>query len=69
MNFFIIIKKGGTSTVFKNRVLRRIFGPKMDKVTGGVRKLHNDELHDLYSSPSKIKIIKSKRMGWGGHVT
>jgi hypothetical protein len=44
--------------VFENRVLRRIFGPKRDEVTGEWRKMHNDELHDLYSSPSKIRIIK-----------
>jgi hypothetical protein len=47
-----------------NRVLRRIFGPK----TGGWRKLHNEELHKLYSSPSIIRIIKSRRMRWVGHV-
>jgi hypothetical protein len=49
-------------------VLRRIFGPKRDEMTGGWRKLHNEELHDLYSSPSIIRIIKSKRMRWVGHV-
>jgi hypothetical protein len=49
-------------------VLRRIFGPKRDEVTGEWRKLHNEELHDLYSSPSIIRIIKSKRMRWAGHV-
>jgi hypothetical protein len=54
--------------VFENRVLRRMFGPKMDKVTGGWRKLRNDELHDLYSSPSIIRIIKSRRMRLAGHV-
>jgi hypothetical protein len=54
--------------VFENRVLRRIFGPKRDKVTGEWRKLHNEELRDLYSSPSIIRIIKSKRMKWAGHV-
>jgi hypothetical protein len=48
--------------VFKNRVLRRIFGPKRDEVTGGWRKLHNKELHSLYSSPSIIRIIKSRRI-------
>jgi hypothetical protein len=50
--------------VFKNRVLRRIFGPKRDEVTGGWRKLHNEELHKLYSSPSIIRVIKSRRMRW-----
>jgi hypothetical protein len=54
--------------VFENRVLRRIFGPKRDEVTGEWRKLHNKELHDLYYSPSIIRIIKSRRMRWAGHV-
>jgi hypothetical protein len=55
--------------VFENRVLRRLFGPKRAEVTGSWRKLHNVELHNLYSSPSIIRIIKSTRMRWGGHVT
>jgi hypothetical protein len=54
--------------VFENRVLRRIFRPKRDVVTGEWRKLHNEELHDLYSSPSIIKIIRARRMRWAGHV-
>jgi hypothetical protein len=54
--------------VFENRVLRRIFGPKKDGVTGGWRKLHNEELHNLYSSLSVFRIIKSRRMRWEGHV-
>jgi hypothetical protein len=54
--------------VFENRVLRRRFGPRWDKVTGGCRKLHNEELRDLYSSPRVIRIIKSKKMTWTGHV-
>jgi hypothetical protein len=54
--------------VYENRVLRRIFGPKRGEVTGDWRKLHNDELHDLYSSPSIIRMIKSRRMRWTGHV-
>jgi hypothetical protein len=54
--------------VFENRVLRRIFGPKRDGVTGGWRKLHNEELHNLYSSLNIIGIIKSRRMKWAGHV-
>jgi hypothetical protein len=49
-------------------VLRRIFGPKRDEVTGEWRNLHNKELHDLYSSPSIIRIIKLQRMRWAGHV-
>jgi hypothetical protein len=48
--------------VFENRVLRRIFGPKREEVIGGWRKLHNEELHNLYSSPSIIRIIKSRRI-------
>jgi hypothetical protein len=55
--------------VFENRVLRRIFGTERDEVTGGWRKLHNEELRDLYSSPSIIRMIKSRRMRWAGHVT
>jgi hypothetical protein len=54
--------------VFENRVLRRIFGSKRDELTGGWRKLHNKELHDVYSSPSIIRIIKLRRMRWAGHV-
>jgi hypothetical protein len=54
--------------LFENRVLSRIFGPKRDEVTGGWRKLHNEEFHDLYSSPSVIRIIKSRRMRWTGYV-
>jgi hypothetical protein len=54
--------------VFENRVLRRIFGPKRDDVTGDWRKLHNDGLHNLYSSPNIIRMIKSRRMRWAGHV-
>jgi hypothetical protein len=54
--------------VFENRVLRRIFGPKRDGVTGGWRKLHNEELHNLYSLPIIIRIIKSMRMRSAGHV-
>jgi hypothetical protein len=54
--------------VFKNRVLRRIFGPKRDKATAEWRRLHNEELNDLYSSPNIIRVIKSKRMRWAGNV-
>jgi hypothetical protein len=53
--------------VFENRVLR-IFGLKRDEVTGGWRKLHNEELHNLYSSPSIIRMVKSRRMGFTWHV-
>jgi hypothetical protein len=54
--------------VFENRVLRRIFGTKRDEVTGGWRKLHNEELHNLCSSPSIIRMVKSWRMEWAGYV-
>jgi hypothetical protein len=55
--------------VFENRVLRRIFGPKRDEVSGGWGKLHDEEIHNLYSSPGIIRMIKSRRIGWAGHVT
>jgi hypothetical protein len=54
--------------VFENRVLRRIFGPKRDGVTREWRRLHNEELNDLYSSPNIIRVIKSRRKRWAGHV-
>jgi hypothetical protein len=54
--------------VFDNRALRRIFGSKTDEVMGGWRKLHNEELHNLYSSPFIIRMIKSRRMKWAGHI-
>jgi hypothetical protein len=54
--------------VFENRVLRRIFGPKKDEVTGEWRRHHNKELNVLYSSPNIIRVIKSRRMRWAGHV-
>jgi hypothetical protein len=54
--------------VFENRVLRRIFEPKRDEATGGWRKLHNEEVHSLYSSSSIIRMIKLSRMRWAGHV-
>jgi hypothetical protein len=54
--------------VFENRVLRRMFGPKRDEVKGEWRKLHNEELHNLYSSPDIIRKVKSRRMKWAGYV-
>jgi len=55
--------------VFENRALRMIFGPKRDEVTEDWRKLHSEELNDLYSSPNIVRVIKSRRMRWAGHIT
>ena len=54
--------------VFENTVLRRIFGPRMDEATGEWWRLHNEELNDLYSSPNIMRVIKSRRMRWAGHM-
>jgi len=54
--------------VVENMVLRRIFGPRKDEVTGEWRRLHNEELNDLHSSPNIVRVIKSRRMRWAGHV-
>ena len=54
--------------VSENRVLRRIFGPRRDEVTGELRRLHNEELNDLYCSPNIVRVIKWRRMRWAGHV-
>jgi len=54
--------------VFENMVLRRIFGRRRDEVTGELRRLHNEELNDLYCSPNIVRVIKSRRMRWAGHV-
>ena len=55
--------------MFENMVLQRIFGPRRDEVTGKWRRLHNEELNDLYTSPNIVRLIKSRRMRWAGHVT
>ena len=54
--------------MFQNRVLRRVLGPKRDEVTGEWRKLHNHKLSDLYSLPNIVRVVKSRRMRWAGHV-
>ena len=55
--------------MFENRVLKRVFGSKREEVTGEWRKLHNEELSDLYSLPNIVRVVKSRRMKWAGHVT
>jgi hypothetical protein len=64
----VTLRKEHGLRVFENRVLRGIFGPKRDGVTGKWRKLHSGELHNLYSSPDIIRQVKSRRMSWAGHV-
>jgi hypothetical protein len=67
-NWSLTLRKEHRLMAFENRALRRIFGQKRDEVTGGWRKLYNEELRDFYSSRSIIKIIKSRRVTWAGHV-
>jgi hypothetical protein len=64
----LTLKEKHRPRVFENSVLRKIFGPKRDEVTGHWSKLHSGELHNLYSSPDIIRPIKSRRMRWAGHV-
>jgi hypothetical protein len=66
--WYLTLREEHRLRVFENRVLRRIFGPKRDEVTGEWRKLHNEELKNLYSSPDIIRQVKSRRMRWAGHV-
>jgi hypothetical protein len=66
-NCYLALREENRLRVFENRVLRWLFGPKRDEVTGEWRKLHNEELRDLYSSPSIITIIKLRRMRWAGY--
>jgi hypothetical protein len=67
--WLLILRDESSLRVSENRVLRRIFGPKRDEVTGEYRKLHKKELNDLYYSPNSIWVIKSRRVRWPGHVT
>jgi hypothetical protein len=64
----LTLRKERRLRVFENRVLRRVFGPKRDEVTGEWRKLYNEELNDLYFLPSIVRVVKSRRMRWAGHV-
>jgi hypothetical protein len=64
----LTLREGHRLRVFENMVLRRIFGPKRDEVAGEWRKLHNEELHYLYSSPNILRVIKSRRTRWAGHA-
>jgi len=64
----LTLKEERRLRVFENRVLRRVFGPKRDEVTRKWRKLHNEELRDIYSLPNIVRVVKSRRMRWPGHV-
>jgi hypothetical protein len=66
--WYLTLREEHRLRVFEKRVLRRIFGPKRDEVRGCWRELHNEELHNLYSLPSIIRMIKSRKMRWAGHV-
>ena len=66
--FSLTLREERRLRVFENRVLRRVFGPKRDEVTEEWRKLHNEELRDLYSLPNIVRVVKSRRMRWAGHV-
>jgi hypothetical protein len=68
VKFGLMLREEHRLRVFENRVLRRIFGPKRDEVTGEWSKLHSEELHNLYSSPDIIRQVMSRRMRWVGHV-
>jgi hypothetical protein len=68
ISYFYFFKIWKVVRVFENRVLRSIFGPKRDEVIGGWRKLYNEELHNSYSSSNIIRMMKSRRMRWAGHV-
>jgi hypothetical protein len=68
MCWAVVVYVSNICLVFEDRVLRRIFGPKRDEATGECRRLHNEELNDLYSSLNIIRVIKSRRIRWAGHV-
>jgi hypothetical protein len=65
--WFLTVREEHRLRLFENRVLRRIFGPKREEVARGWRRLHNEELHNLYTSPNVIRVIKSRGMRWAGH--
>jgi len=67
-NWSLTLREERKLRVFVNKVLRRIFGPRSDEVTGDWTRLHNEELNDLYCSPNIVRVIKSRRMRWAGHV-
>ena len=64
---YVTLREESRLRVFENRVLRRVFGPRRDEVTGETRKLHNEELNELYSLPNIVRVVKSRRMRWAGH--
>jgi hypothetical protein len=64
----LTLREESRLSVFKNRVLRRVFGPKRDEVTGEWGKLHKEDLNDLYYIPNIVRVVKSRRMRWAGHV-
>jgi len=67
-NWSLLLREDRRLRVFEQRVVRRAFGPKMDDVTGEGRKLHNEELRDLYSLPKIVRVVKSRRMRWVWHM-
>jgi hypothetical protein len=67
-NWCLILREARKLRVFENRVLKKVFGPKTDELTGHWRRLHNEELYDLYCPPNIIQVIKSCRIRWAGHI-